>query len=124
MNKESGFVLPVVMVLIALLSTLFLFASKEWGKWKQQDQFRLTMVQASYASESGIAIRQAELEGNPDDYSTKQEKIGEFTVDISVWESLSGTIFIKAVAKGKDGVQQTEAVELEKRSLRILYWLE
>jgi hypothetical protein len=124
MNREKGFILPIVMILIALMSSLFLFACREWSKWKLQDHLRLEMVQVGYAAESGIAERQAELQKKPDDYRTERKKYGEYTVDISVWESESGNIFIQARAKGKNSVQQTKTVELEKETLHILYWLE
>ncbi|MXQ53671.1 type II secretion system protein [Shimazuella alba] len=124
MNKEQGFVLPTVMVLIALISTLFLYASKEWMQWRERDQMRLAMVQAGYAAESAIAFRQSELQTNPNDYSAKQKTFGEYTVDVYVFESVTGTLFVKAIAKGSKGIQQTEAVELDKQTLQILYWLE
>ncbi|MCH5583919.1 type II secretion system GspH family protein [Shimazuella sp. AN120528] len=124
MNKEKGFILPVVMVLIALMSSLFLFASMEWSKWKQQDLLRLKMIQAGYAAESGIAERQVELQDRPDDYRTEQTKYGDYTVNISVWESVPESIFIQAVAKGKDNIQQTKTVEIDKKTMHILYWLE
>ncbi|WP_028775380.1 hypothetical protein [Shimazuella kribbensis] len=124
MRSEDGFVLPICMVLIALISTLFLFATEEWSKWKLQNQIRLAMVQAGYASESAIAIRQAELKTNPDDYRTVQKQIGNFTVDTTIWESFAGTLYMESVAKDKNGIKQTKTVELEKNTLRILYWLE
>jgi type II secretory pathway pseudopilin PulG len=124
MNKEQGFVLPTVMILVALISTLFLYASKEWMQWREHDQMRLAMVQAGYAAESAIALRQSELHANPNDYSTKQKTFGEYTVDVYVFESRAGTLIVKAIAKGNKGIQQTEAVELDKQTLQILYWLE
>lgn len=124
MNSERGFILPIVMILVALMSSLFLFACKEWSTWKLQDQLRLNMIQAGYAAESGIAERQAELQKKPDDYSTVEKRYGEFNVHISVWESETGNVFIRARAKGKDRIQQTETVELDKETLHILYWLE
>jgi hypothetical protein len=111
------------MVIIALISSIFLFATEEWSRWKQQDQMRFFMVQAGYASESAIAIRQSELKANPEDYRTVQKKIGNFIVDTSVWESFSGTLYMEAIAKNKYGIQQTKRVELDKETLQILYWL-
>lgn len=124
MSREKGFILPIVMILIALMTSLFLFACKEWSKWKLQDQLRLKMIKAGYAAESGIAERQAELQRKPNDYSTMEKRYDEYNVHISVWESESGSIFIQAKAKGKDSIQQTETAELDKETLHILYWLE
>lgn len=124
MSREKGFVLPVVMLLIVLMSSLFLFATVEWSKWKKQDRLRLKMVQAEYAAESGIAERQAQLQRSPDDYRTVQKKYGEYTVDISVWESVEKHVFIQAVARGNGNIQQTKTAEVEKSTLRILYWLD
>jgi type II secretory pathway pseudopilin PulG len=123
MNREKGFVLPAVMIVIALMSSLFLFACQEWNKWKVQDRLRLKMIQAGYAAESGIAERQAELLAKPDDYRTSETRYGEFSVHASVWESESGNIFIQAKAT-KDNIQQTKTVELDKKTLHIIYWLE
>jgi Tfp pilus assembly protein PilX len=124
MNEEDGFILPVVLVLIAVLSTLFLFACKEWTEEKRYDQMRFAMVQAGYAAESAIAQRQNELKANPDDFTTVQKKYGSYVVDVSVFETEAGTLVVQAIAKGKNGIQQTETVELNKQTLHILYWLE
>jgi type II secretory pathway pseudopilin PulG len=124
MNEERGFILPVVMILVALLSSLFLFATKEWSGWREKDNLRLAMVQASYAAESGIAYMQVKLREEPDDYSSIHDQIGSYQVDVSVWELDAGTLMIQAVAKGNDKVQQTETAEVEKSTLKIKRWLE
>ena len=124
MSDEEGFILPIVMVFIAILSALFLFACREWMEGKKHDHLRLAMVQAGYAAESAIAVRQNELKANPDDFSITQKKFGAFTVDVSVIETETGTLVVKAIAKGQNGIQQTETAELDKQTLNILYWLE
>jgi hypothetical protein len=124
MYEERGFILPVVLILVALLSSLFLFASREWSGWREKDNLRLAMVQASYAAESGVAYMQAKLREQTEDYSSIHDQIGSYQVDVSVWESDSGTLMIQAVASGKDKVQQTETAEVEKKTLKIKRWLE
>lgn len=124
MHKEDGFVLPIMMVLIALLSSFFLFAVKEWSGWRKQDQMRLAMVQAGYAAESGIAYRQVMLKMQPNDYTTMHQKFDSYEVKVSVWESESGTLIIQSVARGSNNMKQTKTAEVTKDTLKIIRWLE
>jgi type II secretory pathway pseudopilin PulG len=124
MNRERGFVLPVVMVIVGLLSTLFLFASTEWGKWRQQEQLRLAIVEANYAAESGIAYRLQALQTNGVDYRPQTRKLGEFIVSVYVSELSPTVLQIQAIANRNDGVQQTVTVHVEKDTLRMIARLE
>jgi type II secretory pathway pseudopilin PulG len=124
MHKERGFVLPVVMVVVGLLSALFLFASNEWAKWRQQEQLHIAMTQANYAAESGIAYRLQALQNNCTDYRTQTKQIGEYHVTVHILQHSPTVLRIQAIASLADGIQQTVTVHVEKDTLRVIARLE
>lgn len=122
--NERGFALPIVLILIALLSSFFLLCIKEWSEWKADDDLRLSMVQAAYAAESGIAYMQAKIAKNPDDYTTLEMKFGTCTTETSAWETNQNMLIIQSVAKVGDKVHQTKTAKVDMNTLQIKEWLE
>jgi len=121
MNREQGFVLPIVVFVLVICVFLCFFLISQLVRHHQFGLLYAKVMEAQYAAESGIALMQQRLKKSPQQIEDLYFYQNDCLVTAKVTES-EPFIVIEAVSMGRYGVKQTVRAKVDPKTLAIAEW--